>query len=169
MKTATPNLRTTEQNRRLWWLAGQLGLEKEAMADVVLEFTEGRTCHTSELTFLECRELTEFLQGTLIGHGRRDSRAERTDRKPDGDPDRVKLDRQRKGVIRAIYRWLELHGVTNASMDYVKAIACRAAKADSFNRISPDALTRVYAEFCHKQETVQLGMRNVELGIVSQN
>ena len=152
MKTATPNLRTTEQNRRLWWLAGQLGLDKEAMADVVLEFTEGRTCHTSELTFLECRELTEFLQGTLIGHDRRDSRAERTDQKRDGDPDRVKLDRQRKGVIRAIYRWLELRGVTNASMDYVKAIACRAAKADSFNRISPNALTRVYAEFCHKQE-----------------
>ena len=65
----------------------------------------------------------------------------------------MKLDRQRKGVIRAIYRWLELRGVTNASMDYVKAIACRAAKADSFNRISPDALTRVYAEFCHKQES----------------
>lgn len=169
MKTATPNLRTTEQNRRLWWLAGQLGLDREAMADVVLEFTEGRTCHTSELTFLECRELTEFLQGTLIGHGRRDSRAERTDRKPDGDPDRVKLDRQRKGVIRAIYRWLELRGVTNASMDYVKAIACRAAKADTFNRISPDALTRVYAEFCHKQEAVQLGMRNVELGMASRN
>ena len=155
MKTATPNLRTTEQNRRLWWLAGQLGLDKEAMADVVLEFTEGRTCHTSELTFLECRELTEFLQGTLIGHDRRDSCAERIDQKRDGDPDRVKLDRQRKGVIRAIYRWLELRGVTNASMDYVKAIACRAAKADSFNRIPPDALTRVYAEFCRKQEAVE--------------
>lgn len=168
MKTATPNLRTTEQNRRLWWLVGQLGLDKEAMADVVLEFTEGRTCHTSELTFLECRELTEFLQGTLIGHDRRDSRAGRTDQKRDGDPDRVKLDRQRKGVIRAIYRWLELRGVTNASMDYVKAIACRAAKADSFNRISPDALTRVYAEFCHKQES-QSAMRNVELGMASRN
>ncbi len=168
MKTATPNLRTTEQNRRLWWLAGQLGLDKEAMAGVVLEFTEGRTCHTSELSYLECRELTEFLQGTLIGHGRRDSRAERTDRKPDGDPDRVKLDRKRKGVIKAIFRWLELRGVTNASMDYVKAIACRAAKADSFNRISPDALARVYAEFCRKQES-QSAVRNVELGIAMQN
>lgn len=154
MEKTKTNLRTADQNRKLWWLAGQLGLDKEAMADVVLEFTEGRTCHTSELTFLECRELTEFLQGTLIGHGRRDSRAERIDRKPDGDPDHVTLDRKRKGVIRAIYRWLELRGVTNASMDYVKAIACRAAKADSFNRISPEALTRVYAEFCRKQETV---------------
>ena len=168
MKTATPNLRTADQNRKLWWLAGQLGLDKEAMADVVLEFTEGRTCHTSELTFLECRELTEFLQGTLIGHDRRDSRAERTDQKRDGDPDRVKLDRQRKGVIRAIYRWLELRGVTNASMGYVKGIACRAAKADSFNRISPEALSRVYAEFCRKQEA-QSEMRNVELGISMQN
>lgn len=168
MNAVAPNLRTADQNRKLWWLAGQLGLDKEAMADVVLEFTEGRTCHTSELTFLECRELTEFLQGTLIGHDRRDSRAERTDQKRDGDPDRVKLDRQRKGVIRAIYRWLELRGVTNASMDYVKAIACRAAKADSFNRISPDALTRVYAEFCHKQESLS-AMRNVELGIAMQN
>ena len=168
MKTATPNLRTADQNRKLWWLAGQLGLDKEAMADVVLEFTEGRTCHTSELTFPECRELTEFLQGTLIGHDRRDSRAECTDQKRDGDPDRVKLDRQRKGVIRAIYRWLELRGVTNASMDYVKGIACRAAKADSFNRISPEALSRVYAEFCRKQEA-QSEMRNVELGIAMQN
>ena len=168
MKTATPNLRTTEQNRRLWWQAGQLGLDKEAMAGVVLEFTEGRTCHTSELSYLECRELTEFLQGTLIGHGRRDSRAERTGRKPDGDPDRVKLDRKRKGVIKAIFRWFELRG-QQPTMEYVKGVACRAAKADSFNRISPDALTRVYAEFCHKQEAVQLGMRNVELGMASRN
>lgn len=153
MKTATPNLRTTEQNRRLWWLAGQLGLDKEAMADVVLEFTEGRTCHTSELTFLECRELTEFLQGTLIGHGRRDSRAERTDRKPDGDPDRVKLDRKRKGVIKAIFRWFELRG-QQPTMEYVKGVACRAAGKDRFNDISIGELTRIYAEFCKKQKTV---------------
>ena len=168
MKTAAPNLRTADQNRKLWWLAGQLGLDKEAMSDIVYDFTEGRTPHTSELTFLECRELTEFLQGTLIGHDRRDSRAERTDQKRDGDPDRVKLDRQRKGVIRAIYRWLELRGVTNASMDYVKAIACRAAKADSFNRISPDALTRVYAEFCRKQKAVG-AMGNVIVEIARNN
>ena len=161
MKTATPNLRTADQNRKLWWLAGQLGLDKEAMADVVLEFTGGRTPHTSELTFLECRELTEFLQKTLIPGGRSNSSTK-------GETERDMLDRQRKGVIRAIYRWLELRGVTNASMDYVKAIACRAAKADNFNRISPDALTRVYAEFCHKQES-QSAMRNVELGIAMQN
>ena len=145
MKTATPNLRTTEQNRRLWWLAGQLGLDKEAMADVVLEFTEGRTCHTSELSYLECR--------TLIGHDRRDSRAERTDQKRDGDPDRVKLDRQRKGVIKAIFRWFELRG-KQPTMEYVKGVACRDAGKDRFNDISIGELTRIYAEFCKKQRTV---------------
>ena len=70
----------------------------------------------------------------------------------EGHPDRVELDRKRKGVIRAIFRWLELRGV-NASMEYVKAIACRAAKRDRFNDISLGELTRVYAEFCRKQET----------------
>ena len=169
MNAVAPNLRTADQNRKLWWLAGQLGLDKEAMADVVLEFTSGRTPHTSELTFLECRELTEFLQGTLIGHDRqRETKSERIDGFQKDSPQRLDLDRKRKGVIRAIYRWLELRGVTNASMDYVKAIACRAAKADSFNRISPEALSRVYAEFCRKQEA-QSEMRNVELGIAMQN
>lgn len=145
MRAVTANPRTADQNRKLWWLAGQLGIDKEAMGDIVLEFTGGRTCHTSELSFMECREITEFMQSTLVPGGKR--------RNTERETEREILDRKRKGVIRAIYRWLELRGV-NASMEYVKAIACRAAKADSFNRISPDALTRVYAEFCRKQETV---------------
>lgn len=145
MRAVAANPRTADQNRKLWWLAGQLGIDKEAMGDIVLEFTGGRTCHTSELSFMECREITEFMQSTLVPGGKR--------RNTERETEREILDRKRKGVIRAIYRWLELRGV-NASMEYVKAIACRAAKADSFNRISPDALTRVYAEFCRKQETV---------------
>ena len=160
MKTATPNLRTADQNRKLWWLAGQLGLDKEAMADVVLEFTGGRTPHTSELTFLECRELTEFLQKTLIPGGRSNSSTK-------GETERDMLDRKRKGVLRAIFRWLELRGV-KASMEYVKAIACRAAKRDRFNDLTVGELSRVYAEFCRKQEA-QTEMRNVELEIAMQN
>ena len=153
MRAVTANPRTADQNRKLWWLAGQLGIDKEAMGDIVLEFTGGRTCHTSELSFMECREITEFMQRALIQPGSRETSSERTDRKVEGHPDRVELDRKRKGVIRAIFRWLELTGV-NASMEYVKAIACRAAKRDRFNDISLGELTRVYAEFCRKQETV---------------
>ena len=160
-QTVTPNPRTKEQNRRLWWIAGQLGISREAMADIVLEFTNGRTSHTSELSFLECRELTAFLHNTLTEHKLRENAATRIDQKPDNDTERLTLDRKRKGVIRAIFRWLELRGVRGVSVEYVKGIACRAAKADSFNRISPEALSRIYAEFCHKQEAIQGGMRDV--------
>ena len=151
MRTVTANPRTADQNRKLWWLAGQLGIDKEAMGDIVMEVTGGRTCHTSELSFMECREITEFMQRALIQPGSRETASERTDRMVEGHPDRVELDRKRKGVIRAIFRWLELCGV-KASMEYVKAIACRAAKRDRFNDISLGELTRVYAEFCRKQE-----------------
>ena len=146
MSAVTANPRTADQNRKLWWLAGQLGIDKEAMGDIVLEFTSGRTCHTSELSFLECREITEFMQSTLVPGGKR--------RNTERETERDILDRKRKGVIRAIFRWLELRGV-KASMEYVKAIACRAAKRDRFNDISLGELTRVYAEFCRKQEAVE--------------
>ena len=159
MRAVAANPRTADQNRKLWWLAGQLGIDKEAMGDIVLEFTGGRTCHTSELSFLECREITEFMQSTLVPGGKR--------RNTERETERDILDRKRKGVIRAIFRWLELRGV-NASMEYVKAIACRAAKRDRFNDISLGELTRVYAEFCRKQESLS-AMRNVELGIAMQN
>ena len=153
METVTKNPRTNAQNRRLWWLAGQLGIDREAMAEMVLEFTEGRTSHTSELSFLECLDLTKFLQGTLNQRNPRNGESVRTDSKPEGDPERVKLDRKRKGVIKAIFRWFELRG-QQPTMEYVKGVACRAAGKTSFNEISPAELSRIYAEFCKKQRIV---------------
>ena len=158
-QTVTPNPRTKEQNRRLWWIAGQLGISREAMADIVLEFTNGRTSHTSELSFLECRELTAFLHNTLTEHKLRENAATRIDQKPDNDPERLTLDRKRKGVIRAIFRWFELRG-QQPTMEYVKGVACRAAGKTSFNEISPAELSRIYAEFCKKQRTVGAMVRD---------
>ena len=131
----TPNPRTAEQNRRLWWLAGQLGIDREAMGEVVLSLTEGRTKHTSELSYMEARELIEFLQQTLAPKGLGTYTSERTDKMPDGYPDRKQLDRKRKGVIKAIFRWFELRG-KQPTMEYVKGVACRAAGKDRFNDIS---------------------------------
>lgn len=163
MKTATPNLRTTEQNRRLWWLAGQLGLDKEAMSDIVYDFTEGRTNHTSELSFLEARELIDYLNRTLSPKNYRESSSARTDRYATDHPDRVQLDRQRKGVIKAIFRWFELRG-QHPTMEYVKGVACRAARKNRFNDISLGELTRIYAEFCRKQKAVgAMGNEIVEI------
>lgn len=168
MKTAAPNLRTADQNRKLWWLAGQLGLDKEAMSDIVYDFTEGRTPHTSELTFLECRDLIDYLSRTLSPKNYRECSSARTDRYATGHPDRVQLDRKRKGVIKAIFRWFELRG-QHPTMEYVKSVACRAAKKERFNDISLGELTRIYAEFCRKQKTIQGGMIDVvsELGIMN--
>ncbi len=163
MKTATPNLRTAAQNRKLWWLAGQLGLDKEAMADIVYDFTEGRTNHTSELSFLEARELIDYLNRTLSPKNWRESSSASTDRYATDHPDRVKLDRKRKGVIKAIFRWFELRG-QHPTMEYVKGVACRAARKDRFNDISLGELTRIYAEFCRKQKAVgAMGNEIVEI------
>ncbi len=153
MEAVTKNPRTNAQNRRLWWLAGQLGIDRESMAEMVLEFTEGRTSHTSELSFLECLDLTKFLQGTLNQRNPRNGESVRTDSKPESDPERVKLDRKRKGVIKAIFRWFELRG-QQPTMEYVKGVACRPAGKTSFNEISPAVPSRIYAEFCKKQRTV---------------
>lgn len=149
----TPNPRTAEQNRRLWWLAGQLGIDREAMGEVVLSLTEGRTRHTSELSYMEARELIEFLQQTLDPKGLGTFTSKSTDMMPDGHPDRKQLDCKRKGVIKAIFRWFELRG-KQPTMEYVKGVACRAAGKDRFNDISIGELTRIYAEFCKKQRTV---------------
>lgn len=157
METVTKNPRTNAQNRRLWWIAGQLGIDRESMAEMVLEFTEGRTSHTSELSFLECRELTAFLKGTLNGSSTRKGQSDHIDQKPDNDPERLTLDRKRKGVIKAIFRWFELRG-KQPTMEYVKGVACRAAGKTSFNEISPAELSRIYAEFCKKQKTVEAMM-----------
>ena len=153
MGTITKNPRTSGQNRMLGWLADQLGIDKETMEEIVWDFTEGRTIHTSELTFLECRDLTDFLQGTLIQRNRRTGEAERIDQLMPEQMERVKLDRKRKGVIKAIFRWFELRG-QQPTMEYVKGVACRAAGKTRFNEISPAELSRIYAEFCNKQRTV---------------
>lgn len=130
--------RTISQNKKLYWLLNELGL-KDSVADLVSDETNGRTTHTSELTFIECMNLIR--------------RLEQYTRKPQEQPASSKsdkLDRKRKGVIRAIFAYGELIG-QKWSMDYVKSIATRAAGRDSFNEITEGELTRIYNEFCRKQ------------------
>jgi hypothetical protein len=148
------NPRTAQQNRHLHWLFGQLNIHSaDAIADIVWSFTEGRTNRTSELQFPECTELIKYLNNILKTTVPRTSRAEKIDTMCEDSEERKRLDRMRKGVIRSIFRWFELQGKV-VSMEYVKATACRAAGADSFNTISPKALTRIYHEFCDKQRAI---------------
>ena len=157
MNTTNPNPRTPAQNRTLYGTLNRLGIKnKEAIADIVWEHTNGRTRSTSELQFIECMTLINSLQGIL--KEKRLTKSETIDAHVDGSRDKELLDRKRKGLIKAIFRWYELQGMT-ATMDYVKGTACKAAGVDYFNQISPEALSRLYAEFCKKQQ-VQLSINN---------
>lgn len=127
-----------EQNRKLWWLFNRAGFDREAVADFVGNYTEGRTTHTSELTFIEAREMIAWLDSTLTGGKQR----ERTESE--------QIDKLRKGCMRAIYAWCEGEGRTVDSR-YVKAVACRASGKSFFNELTEGDLRRVYAEFCKKQ------------------
>ena len=135
------SLRTKEQNRKLWWLFGKIGFDREAVACLVEDWTEGRTSHTSELTFIEARELIARLE-----ESRRSPRVRNHAGKELAD-----LERLRKGVIKAIFAWFEAQGKT-VTMEYVKSVACRAAGGKLFfNKLTEGDLRRIYAEFCKKQ------------------
>ena len=130
--------RTINQNRKLYWLLNELGL-KDSVADLVSDETNGRTTHTSELSFIECMNLIR--------------RLEQYTRTPQEHPASQKtntLDRRRKGVMKAIFAYGELNGLKYSSA-YVKKVACRAAGRDNFNEITSGELTRIYNEFCRKQ------------------
>lgn len=137
------DLRTSAQNRKLWFLAKQLGISKEGMEEIVYSNTKGRTTHTSELTFVEAKEMISFFEKTLQPTQER--------KQPNGN----KMDTLRKGVIKAIFRYFELRGV-NPSIEYVKGVACRASGRIDFNAITEGELRRIYAEFCKKQQVANV-------------
>ena len=138
-KRQADDKRTLNQNRRLYWLLNELGL-KDSVADLVSDETNGRTTHTSELTFIECMNLIRRLE----------QYTRKAQEKPASRNEPNKMDRKRKGVIKAICAYGELCGV-KYTVDYAKSIATRAAGSDSFNEISEGELTRIYNEFCRKQ------------------
>lgn len=66
--------------------------------------------------------------------------------KTDADAD---ADRWRKRVMAVVGAWLR-RGNYNESADNIKAIACRAAGTESFNRITTSKLRAIYYEFVQK-------------------
>jgi len=152
MNATSDNPRSEQQNRYLYWLFGQLGVkDKNAIAEIVRDFTNGRATSTSELQFMEALRLIRYLNGIRVGN--KFTKSELID-KWGSDEERKRLDRKRKGLIKSIFRWFELQGKI-VTMDYVKGVACRAAGVHKFNEISDAALTRLYHEFCRKQQAVE--------------
>ena len=149
MKTLDNNLRTTDQNRTLFGLFSKLNItDKLEIADIVYKASNKRTIHTSELTFIECRDLITSLED--IFKRKRDSQSAKIDTMRPEAPEKLSLDKKRKGLLKAIFRWFELQGKV-VTIDYVKGVACRAAKVENFNDITSSQLSTLYAEFCRKQ------------------
>lgn len=146
--------RTLNQNRRLYWLLNELGL-KDSVADLVSDETNGRTTHTSELTFIECMNLIRRLE----------QYTRKAQEKPTPQSKQNRMDKKRKGVIKAICAYGELCGLTY-TVDYAKSIAKRAAGRDSFNEITEGELTRIYNEFCRKQTAARA---RTDLPIIKHN
>lgn len=136
--------RTINQNRKLYWLLNELGL-KDSVADLVSDETGGRTTHTSELTFIECMNLIRRLE----------QYTHKAQEKPETQNKRERMDKKRKGVIKAICAYGELNGL-KYTVAYAKSIATRAAGRDNFNEITDGELTRIYNEFCRKQTAAKV-------------
>ena len=153
-KRQADDKRTLNQNRRLYWLLNELGL-KESVADLVSDETGGRTTHTSELTFIECMNLIRRLEQYI----------RKPQEKPTPQSKQNRMDKKRKGVIKASCAYGELCGV-KYTVDYAKSIATRAAGRDSFNEITEGELTRIYNEFCRKQTAARA---RTDLPIIQHN
>jgi hypothetical protein len=139
--------------------------DAEIRRPLIVEWTEGRAKGLSDLGFIDAMNIINYLTGIM----RTPKKGQGTGNKGQGEADKEELtmDKKRKGLIKAVFRWLELQGKT-PSMAYVKKIICRAGSVSNMNDLSAEALTRLYAEFCRKQ-TAQQAMKKDEFLRFSNN
>jgi len=144
METIEKGTMTNEQRRTLFYYFKLAGFDEEARRDFVCDHTGGRTFSLKEVGFIEAMHMIRFMKDIFAN--------------PQTRVVDVDDDRKRKGVLKAIGEYFRKSGI-EASEEYIKATAVRASGmaqtgciAHDFNRISPDALTRIYNEFCRKQK-----------------
>lgn len=132
--------------KRLMTLLSNQGLDKQR-GTIVSELTNGRTTSVRALTTNEMDYLCKYYE-----------ERERLQQNA--------LDKKRKRVIAAIFG---LHAKMNktVSMEYVKGIACRIAKAQDFNKISESRLDSLYNAFRHSQKDLEASTRIVQ-GYISE-
>jgi len=132
------------QYKHLYHLLGQLNIsDPDLIGDMIWNVTGGRTSHKSELHPYEYQKLIDNLE-LQCGN------------KPSKGKGKVKdMDKMRKKVLATIFRYFELQNQT-VTIEYVQAVACQATCSVDFNKISYEALNRIYHEFTKKQRIVGL-------------
>lgn len=111
----------------------------EQRGEIITGFTNGRTDSARQLTATEIDELCGVLEGNPT----------------------IALDKKRKRLIAAIFGMFEKMN-KQVSMDYVKGIACQAAKVKTFNSIPSTRLDSIYNAFLKAQKDLTFANRIVQ-------
>ncbi len=118
--------------RRFHILLGQAGIDVEGKLDLL----SGYGAESSlELNAHELLELCDTIEKLTR-------------------PDAAEMDRLRKRLIAAIGAWLRAMR-REENINNIKAIACRAGHAKSFNRITKDRLNSLYYAFRNKTKDMK--------------
>lgn len=110
----------------------------EDRANMVYSWTSGRTTSARELRPEELQSIVNKLQGS----------------------ENTSPDIWRKRLIAAIYGFLNKMN-KEASPELVKAIACRAANVDDFNKIPTQRLVSLYSAFNNMQRDLNFAKKMV--------
>ena len=127
--------------KRLMTLLSIGGIVDER-AEIIAQFTNGKKSSARDLTALELDMLCTYLQNEQ----KKQENA---------------LDKKRKRLIASIFGVFKLANKT-VSTDYVKGIACRAAKEKNFNHIPPARLDSLYNAFLNAQKDLTFSKKLVE-------
>lgn len=147
METAITDKISDVQRRSLFINFNELGMSDNGRHNFISEFTHGRTSSMRDLDYVEAQDMIRQLQEMR--------------RNPQTRKRHDELDTKRKGVMKAIGRYLEMCG-QHPTTAYIKAVAVRAAGLveteinHDFNRIPAATLTRIYNEFCRKQSVLKI-------------
>ncbi len=116
----------------------------EERKEIIENFTHGRTCSAKNLNQSEIDEMCFILNKNSL----------------------ETLDKKRKRLIASIFGVFGKMNKT-VSIDYVKGIACRAAKVERFNDIPPSRLDSLYNAFLKAQKDLAFCERLVK-GYISE-
>lgn len=114
-------------------------------AEIISTFTKGRTTSARSLTPEEIDALCLFFERNSISD----------------------LDKKRKRVIAALFGLFKRMN-KKVTTEYVKAVACRAARYQSFNDIPSARLDSLYNAFLHAQKDLIIAGRLIEGYILEQ-
>jgi hypothetical protein len=133
---------TNEQRKHIYFLLNRLNLTKDVADEMCPQWTNGRASRISELQFIDAKGIIKFLNGL------RQKPRELKNRDTD------KMDKKRKGLIKAVFRWYDLQGKV-VKMNYAIGTICKADGVSYINDLTETDLHRLYAEFCRKQKAMQ--------------